>query len=196
MRNGNRDKRVTSGMLVSVIALAGALGACGGGASNTMPREELGDYFTMRLEGGSMQLKLEGNRLYGPNVEIVHDGDAFRGRAYGAVVDLRAEEGKVTGVIGSARTDLHVEGGEGVRVHFQGLVAGQLTDIDLSPAGLTGTVGKCGHDLKPTKDDPLSFNGRRACSGAFRFMTLVLPKALPALSPPERAVYLALLLVR
>lgn len=176
--------RATATTLTAVTLAAAA--ACEPPASPNGPAT----YFTLRTEGKAVQLRLDGDRLYGPSTDISRVGEGeYRGRWKDQLADLRSKGGVIEGTIASMRTELHATRGE-QGLAAQGLVAGILCNIQVTPAAYKGVVGACTYDL--TKQPDGTYGGRRACGQTFSYSTLELPRTFDQLAPEEAALYLAM----
>jgi hypothetical protein len=124
---------------------AGRQGEAGGG-----PGDNDGDRYFSMGPGNAFSLKLEGQRLFGPDLDVVKTPEGYRGQLRGKVIDLRLEGGRITGTIGGDpfdhHTDLHVEQlPDGVLV--QGIFADGLTRLEFGPDRLKGNIGNISYDL-------------------------------------------------
>src|SRR4051794_28773786 len=92
------------------VALALFAAACSGGAKKDPNAPEAPvEHFTLRSPGGFDELALEGDRIFGPNIEVTLYGDTYRGNVRELFVDLRVRENLIEGTIGNGRTELRIE---------------------------------------------------------------------------------------
>src|SRR4051812_38973006 len=177
-------------LAMSIAALLGT--ACRGTSPAAQP-SPAPQVIALRTPGSLVTATFEDNRLFGPDLEIARDGEVYRGRAFGVIVDLRATPDKIEGIVGSGRTELHcVPRASGFVL--QGLYAGKLGELTVSSEHIVGQLGGCAYDLTAT--DGMAFRGTSVCSSAPEHVELSLPPRVLPLPPQERAVLLAILLGR
>jgi hypothetical protein len=92
-----------------VCALAGLLFASSCASSSQPGPQTPADHLTVRSPGSFDEVTLQGDRIFSPEVEVMRYGDEYRGKAYRKDIDLRVKDGLIVGIVGSARTELHVE---------------------------------------------------------------------------------------
>jgi hypothetical protein len=173
--------------------LASAWGCAGtswfqqGGSANAQ-------YFTLRTARGTEQIRLDGDRLFGPDVEVSRLSDGYRGHVGKRVVDLRTEDKKVFGSIGSDHTELHVEERPDGIV-LKGLYGGSLGSIELLAGKVVGSIGSCTYDLqRASAEAAFRYTGMRACLGRVASVEMMLPADLGRRPATERAALMALFL--
>lgn len=147
-----------------------------------------------RTGGTSLTLvRVDGKYITGPGVSLGRyeedGGRAIRGPVDGNVVDLRIEEGRVSGAIDNSPVNLEVQR-EGTSLEVNGLVAGRVSRFRVDEQGMTGNVGVCSYDLKRAG---AGFAGRRACGGPESF-TLELPDTMASWSDADIAAVFAIFL--
>jgi hypothetical protein len=144
----------------------------------------------LSLPGDLRQMTLQGSRIFGPSIEVLHRGQTYRGRAFSEPVDLRVNEELVEGAVGG-RTELHVE----VRADsftIRGLNAGKLGRLEVGPAHIVGQLGGCQYDLHGAGG--VHYRGFRACSTRSEPAALSFAPEVAAMPPQDRAALLAILL--
>jgi hypothetical protein len=150
-------------------------------------------YFTKRIPGNTFQAKVEGDRLYGVDVELKKDGSTYRGRSKIGIIDLRSNGETIEGDMGNGRTELHVtDGPDGLS--GKGMIGGGLSHFDLSDDRFSGTIGNCNYDLAKNQDSGVWYEGLSTCNGIGGYTRLALPADFPKLPADERAVMLAVFL--
>lgn len=159
-----------------------------------VPESSALDTFALRRGGPSpILLQVRADGVYGPDVSVGRylEGDhiALRGRVGREIVDLEVHDGRVLGLLGAGRIDLRVQR-QGVNVFADGLVRSQLSNFQLTPAGLQGTIGRCSYDLVSTEVG--SASGRSSCGLAISATTVELPATLRSLSDAEKVAILAI----
>ncbi len=138
-------------------------------------------------------MRIEGDRAWGPAVELKRFGDAYRGTLQGLVVDLHFTHDRVHGMVGSTRNDFYVSTVDG-KVHVQGLVNGRVSTFDVGAEAIAGSFGNCAYEMKrkPETDD---YFGYRSCSnGTFPSSRVSIPGYIRALPALDQATIYALLL--
>jgi hypothetical protein len=177
------DARFIGGVaLAALVLVSGCAGAEGASA------RDAGKYLAMG-PGPYASLKLDGARLSGPESDVLKTPDGYRGRLRGALVDLRAADGRITGSVGSGHTDLHYEPlADGLLL--QGIFAGELSRLELGPDHLAGRIGTATFDLLRADSRTLHFETRD------RQGWIDLPAVLLSYPVDDQAVWLVLLLAR
>ena len=125
---------------------------CAGAQTDPCAAPRPVEHFTLRSPGGFEEIALEGERLFGPNIEIVRYDNSYRGRVRELTVDLRFTENLIEGTIGNARTELYVErfpDGFGVR----GLFGGRIGQFRMQSDRLEGRLGGRAFVLRKSEDD-------------------------------------------
>ncbi|MFO0676768.1 MAG: hypothetical protein U0169_09545 [Polyangiaceae bacterium] len=142
------------------------------GAANEPPP----DAFVVREPGLAVTARLESARLEGPDTSLVHDGNAFRGRAKGDLVDLAVSENgtRIRGLARGGRVDLHVDDHDG-RLDVRGIYAGVLTEFTLGPTSIRGTVGRCAYDAE-RRNGERWYGGGRICTSTDANGAATLPR--------------------
>jgi hypothetical protein len=152
------------------------------------------EYFTLRTARDTVQAMLSGRRFYGPDFELALLPDGYRGHSLSGLIDLRSsQDDRIFGTVGSVSTELYFEQTtEGFIL--EGLYAGRLGTLTITPERLVGSVGGCAYDLE--RGGPASgwYHGQRSCRGAISGVQLAFPAELVRRSPAERAVLLAVFL--
>jgi hypothetical protein len=178
-------------MVFGLAVVASGCAAWSAGPGGGGGRED--QYFTLRTAVSTEQIRLEGDRLFGPDVEVSRLSDGFRGHVGHRNVDLRTSEMKVFGSIGSALTELYVEERPGGFV-MKGMYGGKLGTIELLGNKMAGSIGNCTYDLTRAGSDVPHYTGRRACRGMVGTIELFLPVDLATRPPEDRAALIALFL--
>lgn len=151
--------------------------------------------FAARAGGTSLVLvKVDGNDITGPNVLLSRyheeEGRAIRGQARGSLVDLRIENGAVSGQIDNFPVNLTVER-RGNKLDVAGLIPGRVSRYQIDEEGMRGMIGSCQYDLQRAG---AGFTGRRACGGSVGFFTLELPDTMASWSDADVAAVFAIFL--
>jgi hypothetical protein len=176
------------GFVVGVTAAAGCA-ALSGAESGGGP----GQYFTLRTAVSTETARLDGNRLFGPDVEVSRLTDGFRGHVGSRLVDLRTADMKVFGSIGSALTELYVERRPGGFV-MKGMYGGKLGTIEMLADRMAGSIGNCTYDMIRADRETPRYTGRRACRGQVGTAEILFPQDLRSRPPEDQAALTALFL--
>jgi hypothetical protein len=163
------------------------------------------DTITLKTPGNLSTMTIDGSRIFGPDIEIARYCDAYRGRSSRGIVDLRSENSRITGVVGSGTTDLHVDVGmvsdepapirsQEVRAfHVRGMNAGKLGELEVRSDRIVGQLGGCAYDLHQSSSAcGTTYSGLRSCGGLPEKAELTLPPGVVALDPMDRAALLAI----
>lgn len=177
---------------IALFSLAAAAAGCAGfsGFGGSSGNEQ---YFTLRTAASTEQVRLEGNRLFGPDVEVSRLTEGFRGHVGNRMVDLRTSEMKVFGSIGLAHTELYVEERPSGFV-LKGMYSGKLGSIELLADKMAGSIGGCTYDMIRAEAAVFRYTGRRVCRGMVGTAEILLPADLATRSPEDRAALIALFL--
>jgi hypothetical protein len=170
-------------VLLAVITIGCATGQAGGGGGGGNG----GDQYFVFGPGNAFSIKLEGPRLFGPELDVVKLADGYRGQFRGDVIDLRSDGNHVAGTIAGRHTDLHVEPiGDGSLI--QGVFADNLSRIELAPDRIKGNIGNTSYDLLRQGTDALRYQWRSHQGW------LDLPPSLVSRPLDEQAIWLMLFL--
>jgi hypothetical protein len=177
------------------IALAFAIftASCGGSKKDPSVPEPPVEHFTLRSPGGFEEVALEGDRLFGPSIDVVRYDKDIRGKVREQTVDIRISETLIEGTIGNARTELHIEklpDGFGVR----GLFGGRIGQFRMQSDILEGRLGGRAFVLRRTETDPTFYrspvgSGELTGRGSTEFK---LPKSFADRPIEQQAALLAL----
>ena len=185
--------RVLACFVLEVSLLLGT--GCAAQPGPALPPAAPSQSITLRTPGQLLIATLSGDRFFGPDIEIARAAQSLRGRAYGAVVDLRTSESRIDGTVGSGRTELHLyvqpEG-----LALRGLYADSLGRLEVRADRITGQLGGCQYDLRSTGAAVAEYYGARVCRGVSEPAELALPLVVVSLAPADRAALLAILLGR
>jgi hypothetical protein len=177
---------------VASIGLAVTLAfASGCGGSAQQPPSSPERTMSMRTNLGTDDATLVGDRLYGAEFEVSKVGSDYRGRAFGAQIDLKLGDGTLVG-FARDRTDLHFEDRPDGLV-LRGIYAGKLGELVINNEMIRGRVGGCDYDLRSA--DGATYNGMRHCVRT-NPVKLTIPPAVSSLPVPERAAMFAIFLGR
>jgi hypothetical protein len=178
----------------TTLAIALPLAACAAPLPPNAP-EVPPETMSLRTPGNLSTATLEGTRLFGPEIEVARYGDAYRGRTAKGLIDLRSENGTIEGVVGSARTELHLEHQEAGGFRVRGLNGGILGELEVRSDRIVGQLGGCAYDLRQASNAcGTTYSGQRWCGGLPHSAELILPPAIGALEPIDRAALLAIFL--
>jgi hypothetical protein len=155
------------------------------------------EHFTLRSPGGFEELALEGERIFGPNIEVTRYDDAYRGNVRQLFVDLRLRENLIEGTVGNARTELRIDrfaDGFGVR----GLFGGRVGQFVLQSDRLEGRMGGRAFVLRRNEPGPLVYRsvatgGELTARGSTE---VTLPPSFPERPIEQQAALLVLFLGR
>ncbi|PTL84503.1 hypothetical protein [Vitiosangium sp. GDMCC 1.1324] len=151
-----------------------------------------GQYLFLRTPKAAITARVNEDSVSGPDVQLNRDGKTVRGRAFGQTVFLGLNGQELGGTVGSELTRMSFED-KGGTTRARGTFYGRLAELNLSPESLTGTVGRCGYDLKATQEG--SYVGSRSCGGSpERPVTLEIPPALAKQGTAMTLATLALIL--
>jgi hypothetical protein len=158
------------------------------------PDQQL-ETITLRTPGNLSTATFDGARIFGPELEIARDGDTYRGRSSRGLVDLRSESGTIEGVVGSGRTELHLEDEEAGGFRVRGINGGKLGELEVRSDRIVGQLGGCAYDLHQASHAcGTTYSGSRSCGGLPQNAELTLPPTVAALEPIDRAALLAIFL--
>jgi len=161
-------------------------------AFGTAAAKEARPYLFLRTPQNAFTVQVEGNNLNSADIQLSREGNNLRGRAFGQVVFLSLDEDIVGGTVGGQLSRLHLRDKAGI-TEIQGNFLGSLVHLDFSPQAISGTVGRCGYDLKVNADG--LYEGSRSCGGIpQRPVTLGIPASLAQQGKPMTAATLAILL--
>lgn len=136
-------------------------------------------------------LQVSPGSIVGPDVRLVRDEAAVRGRAFGRSVFLQIRPGTVEGTLGAQPMWLTWREKEGTLL-LEGSLIGSPVGLEVGPERLTGSVGPCVYDLE-SQDE--AYTGVRVCgTGDPQRVSVSLPSRLPVRGSPMLATALALLL--
>jgi hypothetical protein len=148
----------------SYAAFALFAAACAGAKRDPHAPEATVEHFTLRSPGGFEELAIEGERIYGPDVDVTRYDDTYRGNVRTLLVDLRVRENLIEGTVGNARTELHVQklaDGFGVR----GLFGGRMGQFLMQSDRLEGRMGGRVLVLRRSENDPLVYRSVPGAGG-------------------------------
>ncbi|WNG13845.1 hypothetical protein [Cystobacter fuscus] len=179
------SNRKTRGQVLGVAAAALAWGT----AATAQPQEQ---YLTLRTPQSAITARITGDSITSADIQLTRQGQELRGRMFGRVVFLGLEADEVGGTVGDQLTRLHLQERDGV-TQARGNFLGTLMNLSLGPQSLTGSVGRCGYNLKVTPEG--TYQGSRSCGGTpQRPVVLSLPPALTQQGPAMTLTTLAILL--
>ena len=169
--------------------------ACAASPPPNTPAEPQPETITLRTPGQLASATIEGTRIFGPEIEVARYGDHYRGRSARGVIDLRSHDDTIDGVVGSARTELHLENVEPEGFRVRGLNAGTLGELEVRNDRIVGQLGGCAYDLREASNaGGARYIGQRVCKGLPEPAELALPPSVAALDPLGRAALLAIFL--
>jgi hypothetical protein len=124
-------------------------------------------FLRIQTPAQDLQVRISRNSIVGPNVQLVRDDDAVRGRAAGRSVYLRIVEGEegeeeLDGLAGAQPAWIASVSKKGGSLRLEGTFAGGPLHLTLGPRELSGTVGPCTYDLE-LEDE--AYVGMRVCGG-------------------------------
>lgn len=164
----------------------------GGAATPTGPTTALSP-------GVSMQKTAEGTRIFGPQIELIRDDEGIRGQCAIGVVDLRAEKGTLSGIIGTGTTNLHIVPAAGNDFALRGMFAGKVGDLTVQSDKIQGQLGQCQYDLRAVAaNDATSraYNGSRRCGMGSQPTTFTMSPQMADMDLEDRGALIAILLGR
>jgi hypothetical protein len=178
-----------SGLVLALGVLAGCAGLR---ASEQDP--DFAQRFTHRGQDETTQARLEGDRLYGATIEVSKVApDTYAGRLHGVPTDLRTVPGKITGSVGNLPTDLNVSS-SGDALRLQGIFAGAIGTIDVTPRFIRGKIGQCSYAMTREPSSPW-YVGKSVCGAkGLQFSDVALPRDLDARPLEDRAALVAMFL--
>lgn len=146
---------------------------------------------TVRLPRATFNMRLSGNDIVSPTVQLSRAGNELHGRAGSSAVTLKVEGDTLTGNIGVATVNLKAQM-DGDTLKGKGGFAGSPSEVRLSPSELYVYIKNCTYRLKHTEG---RYVGKRSCDLALQPPTEVtIPAALNQYSPVERVALLLLAL--
>lgn len=132
-----------------------ALGACAHGP----PAKTAA---TVWFPGNERQISEQNEDLFGSELQLTWAGDAWRGTAFGQLVELNAEDGHLRGNFGAQPADMTVEVKDD-ETRVRGLFRTELADLRISGKAIEGKVGRCSYDVR--SEDGVHYSGFRSCRG-------------------------------
>jgi hypothetical protein len=183
--------------LYTAFALAFFAAGCTGAQRDPCAPERPVEHFTLRSPGGFEEIALQGDRLFGPDMQIVRYDNAYRGNLRALTVDLRVTENLIEGTIGNARTELHIDRfPDGFTV--RGLFGGLIGQFRMQADRIEGRMGGRAFVLRKSEEDPSVY---RSITGAGELTgrgstDLTLPASFATRPTEEQATLLALFLGR
>ncbi|WP_143076223.1 hypothetical protein [Stigmatella erecta] len=150
-----------------------------------------GEELVLRTPQAAISARVTADAITGPTFQLFHSPSAIRGRAYDRVVNLAISEEEVTGIVGSLPVRMRLER-QGSEATLRGTFAGRYIQLAWGPEKLTGTLGRCGYDLRFVNG---AYAGERACGGLIETpVSLEIPEALAREGDLQVASALALVL--
>jgi hypothetical protein len=185
--------RASSLLLLSLTVVFTA--ACGGSRTPASSPEVPSGTMTLRTTDNTVeQATVIGDRFFGPDVEIAREGDNYRGRAFGQLLDLEWRGSTLQGIAGSDRTELHLKEHED-GFDMRGLYAGKLGGLEVRKDRIAGRMGRCEYDLR-SEPKAGGYRGSRSCKGMPVQADLEVAPFVAALPPRERAAWMVTFLGR
>ncbi|MDY7226202.1 hypothetical protein [Hyalangium rubrum] len=164
----------------------GLLGVLAGGMAVGAPSEPA---ISVKLPQASYNVRLTGNDIVSPHLQLHHSRKELRGRAFDASTVLSLKEDEVKGTIGGGLVNLKVSS-QGDTLRGEGGFLGRPAEVRLSPMELYVYVGGCTYRLKNTEG---TYIGPRSCDRVFAPPTEVtLPEVFQELTPAEQVALLLL----
>jgi hypothetical protein len=164
-------------------------------------------HITVRSPGGFEQAGIDGDRIFGPDLEVMRYDDAYRGFAFRKQLDLRVVENRIEGIVGVGRTELYLSKyPDGFQL--KGLYAGNLGLLRVRSDRLEGHLGGRVYHLRNSPSNPLVYESQTGPAEQYVSMPaarsrihpgpteIVLPENFPALSVEHKAALLAIFLGR
>lgn len=146
-------------------------------------------HISVRLPQAAYTVRLTGQDIVAPHLQLHHSREELRGRAFDTTVALSLKEDRVTGNIGGALVNMKVST-QGDTLKSEGGFLGRPAELRLSPERLHVYVGGCTYELKNTEG---TYVGRRSCDRAFEPPAeVVLPEQFQQLTPSEQVALLLL----
>ncbi|HEX8704587.1 MAG TPA: hypothetical protein VF815_37490 [Myxococcaceae bacterium] len=166
--------------------LALSLGLLAGGAALGASSES---HISVRLPQASYNVRLTGDDIVAPHLQLYHSRQELRGRAFDATAALSLKEDRVTGTIGGTLVNLKVTA-QGDTVKGEGGFLGRPAEVRFNPRELHVYVTGCTYELKNTEG---TYVGRRSCDRAFeRSSEVAIPEMFGQLTPSEQVALLLL----
>lgn len=151
------------------------------------------DQLSFSVARTQFNLRMTPDDVTGPSFQVSRLPNELRGRVADAPVNLKLEEEKVKGNIGSSVVNLDVKK-EGDALKAKGGFYGRPVNLTLSPQELTVYVNDCTYRLKAREPGRI-YEGKRSCDRASTPPTqITLPDAFMNATPAEQASLLLLAL--
>jgi hypothetical protein len=145
-----------------------------------------GDEFISRGGGTATTARISESGLVGPTIQMGRYGNALRGRAFGAPIEVSWNAERVVGLTGGAPVNLRYQRGPDGILRLDGMYAGNLTHLAIGADGVTGYIGP--RDFALDKHDGVLV-------GLYPIPEQVeIPQALARLEVGEQAALLPVLL--
>jgi hypothetical protein len=185
--------------LGSVLSFAvGVASGCGAGLSGPSPGASgsgATEEMVLRGPGSFEQVRIDGRRFFGPNIEVEAFDDGIRGRARNTLLDVREKDDKVSGILGAGAPVNMVVIERAPHLHARGLWGGMALRIELDDEHLAITGAVCGYSLTRADDSPAggrTYAGRDGCGRTMDRVELTLPASFGSRTAAEQVVLLAL----
>ncbi|WP_342378164.1 hypothetical protein NVS55_02350 [Myxococcus stipitatus] len=140
-------------------SLLTALGLLVGGSALAAPPSSNQD-LTLKTRDRSLSMRVTDDNLSSSDVQLAFKHDTVRGNAFGRPVDLTEKDDVLQGTYGQKPVNLKVTDHEDTIVAV-GTFGGQVSNFQVSPQQVTGTVGACSYQLLITRHD--RYEGWRTC---------------------------------
>jgi hypothetical protein len=165
--------------------------ACGA-ESQAQRNDNSGSYMSVNSRGEPSGMRMDGERVFGPNFDLIVTPTGYQGTLQGALTMMSSDDGRhLTGTRDGRPIDMHLDF-DGVTVRATGMFAGRLSRLQIDAVAITSSVGRCGFDLK--RQDGLHYSGQRACTdGVIAPADLELPAAFVRLPMHRQVMLLAAL---
>ncbi|NTX10047.1 hypothetical protein HUA74_28010 [Myxococcus sp. CA051A] len=154
--------------------LAFGLLACGSALAAPAAPSSL----NLKTQDRSVTVGVTDDNLSGPDIQLSFDddADAVRGQAFGRPVNLTLENDTIRGTYGQGPVNVKVTDTNDT-LDAVGTFGGKLTNFQVSPQQITGTVGACSYELLITR--PHRYEGARTCGTKLdRSVSLTIPPSL------------------
>jgi hypothetical protein len=155
------------------------------------PQNSTDGYLSMRYGSSHSQLRKKGDELVGPDIQVSRTSDGgYRGFVNRSSVDLRLHDSVLEGSIANATTRLSFHE-EGDVLRIEGLYAGKVGHLDISPRDIKGMLGGCHYSLDRGRDPGL-YGGTRTVDSSAQTAYVILPPWFAQVPADEAATIVAL----
>ncbi|MFY2556206.1 hypothetical protein ACN469_01030 [Corallococcus terminator] len=131
----------------------------------------------LQTKDRSVTVGVADDQLSGSDIQLSFgEDDTVRGQAFGRPVNITMKDDTLRGTYGQGPVNVELTDKEDT-IDAVGTFGGKLTNFQVSPQQITGTVGACSYQLLITRHD--RYEGYRTCAGQLdKSVSLTIPSSL------------------